>query len=284
MKKCLRVVLGVLILVSGFSSFSWGEKLSIGVSIAPLCSLVQEVGKDKVEIFQLIPNGADPHTYEPRPSDVRKIEEGQAFFLVGLGLDFFLEEIIKNVAEGKPIFYLYQGINLIKEGEGANPHIWLSLPNAQIMVKNISQALSTLDPENSAYYERNAGEYIQKLAELDHWFREKVQNLRQRSFVAQHPAWDYLARDYNLELKGVIEKSPGKEPSPRELKNLIEEMRKEDIRVIFAEPQLNQKIAQVLAQETNAQVVLLDPLGYFPEKPYFELMRENLNKILEAMK
>ena len=81
----------------------------------------------------------------------------------------------------------------------------------------------------------------------------------------------------------MIEKSPGKEPSPRELKNLIEEMRKEDIRVIFAEPQLNQKIAQVLAQETNAQVVLLDPLGYFPEKPYFELMRENLNKILEAM-
>ena len=114
MKKCLRVVLGVLILVSGFSSFSWGEKLSIGVSIAPLCSLVQEVGKDKVEIFELILNGADPHTYKPRPSDFRKIEEGQAFFLVGLGLDFFLEEIIKNVAEGKPIFYLYQGINLIK--------------------------------------------------------------------------------------------------------------------------------------------------------------------------
>ncbi len=69
-----------------------------------------------------------------------------------------------------------------------------------------------LDPENSTYYERNAGEYIQKLAELDHWFREEVQNLRQHSFVAQHPAWDYLARDYNLELKGVIEKSPGKEP------------------------------------------------------------------------
>ena len=263
-----------------FFFFFLGEKLSIGVSIVP-CVVSSGSGKDKVEIFQLIPNGADPHTYEPRLMLGR--EEGQAFSR-GIGLDFFLEEIIKNVAEGKPIFYLYQGINLIKEGEGANPHIWLSLPNAQIMVKNISQALSTLDPENSTYYERNAGEYIQKLAELDYWFREEVQNLRQRSFVAQHPAWDYLARDYNLELKGVIEKSPGKEPSPRELKNLIEEMRKEDIRVIFAEPQLNQKIAQVLAQETNAQVVLLDPLGYFPEKPYFELMRENLNKILEAMK
>ncbi len=284
MKKHLRVVLGVLVLIFSFSSFSWGENLSIGVSIAPLCSLVQEVGGDKIEIFQLIPNGANPHTYEPRPSDVRKIEEGRAFFLVGLGLDFFLEEIIKNVAEDKPIFYLYQGIELIKEGEGANPHIWLSLSNAQIIVKNISQALSTLDPENSTYYEKNAQEYIQRLAELDQWFREEVQNLLRRSFVAQHPAWDYLARDYNLEIGGVIEKSPGREPSPKELKNLIEEMKKGDIRVIFSEPQLNQKMAQVLAQETGAQIVLLDPLGHFPEKSYLELMRENLNKILEAMK
>lgn len=284
MTKYLSLVLGVLLLIFCFSPFSWGEKLQIGVSLAPLCSLVQEVGKDKVEVFQLIPNGASPHTYEPRPSDVKKIEEGQAFFLVGLGLDFFLEEIIKNVAEEKPIFYLYQGIDFIKEEEEVNPHIWLSISNAQIMIENISKALSALDPENSTYYETNAQEYIQKLKDLDRWFKEEVKKLSKRSFVAHHSAWDYLARDYHLEIKGVIEKSPGKELSPRELKNLIEEMKKEDVRVVFAEPQLNQKIAQVLAQETNAQVITLDPLGNFPEKSYLELMRENLNKILEVMK
>ena len=284
MTKYLSLVLGVLLLIFCFSPFSWGEKLQIGVSLAPLCSLVQEVGKDKVEVFQLIPNGASPHTYEPRPSDVKKIEEGQAFFLVGLGLDFFLEEIIKNVAEEKPIFYLYQGIDFIKEGEEVNPHIWLSISNAQIMIENISKALSALDPENSTYYETNAQEYIQKLKDLDRWFKEEVKKLSKRSFVAHHSAWDYLARDYHLEIKGVIEKSPGKELSPRELKNLIEEMKKEDVRVVFAEPQLNQKIAQVLAQEANAQVITLDPLGNFPEKSYLELMRENLNKILEVMK
>jgi len=284
LKKYFSLILGILFLIFCFSPFSWGEKQKVGVSIAPLCSLVQEVGKDKVEIFQLIPNGASPHTYEPRPSDVRKIEEGQAFFLVGLGLDFFLEEIIKKVAEQKPIFYVYQGIDLIKEGEGVNPHIWISISNAQIMVGNISKALSILDPENSAYYEINAQEYIQKLKDLDQWFREELKKLSKRSFVAHHSAWDYLARDYHLELKGVIEKSPEKEPSPRELKNLIEEMKKGDVQVIFTEPQLNQKIAQVLAQETNAQVIILDPLGNFPEKSYLELMRENLNKILEAMK
>ena len=284
MTKYLSLVLGVLLLIFCFSPFSWGEKLQIGVSLAPLCSLVQEVGKDKVEVFQLIPNGASPHTYEPRPSDVKKIEEGQAFFLVGLGLDFFLEEIIKNVAEEKPIFYLYQGIDFIKEEEEVNPHIWLSISNAQIMIENISKALSALDPENSTYYETNAQEYIQKLKDLDRWFKEEVKKLSKRSFVAHHSAWDYLARDYHLEIKGVIEKSPGKELSPRELKNLIEEMKKEDVRVVFAEPQLNQKIAQVLAQEANAQVITLDPLGNFPEKSYLELMRENLNKILEVMK
>ncbi|HXL03108.1 MAG TPA: metal ABC transporter substrate-binding protein [Candidatus Atribacteria bacterium] len=284
MKKYFKLALGVLVLVCSFSPFSWGEKLQIGASIAPLCSLVQEVGGDKVEVLQLIPNGASPHTYEPRPSDIRKIEEGQASFLIGLGLDFFLEEIIKNVAGDKPIFYVYQGIDLITEGEGVNPHIWLSLSNARIMVENISQALSSLDPESSAYYAENAREYNQKIAELDRWFKEEVKKLSHRSFVAQHPAWEYLARDYNLELKGVIEKSPGGEPSSREFKNLIEQMEKNDVRVIFAEPQLNQKIAQVLAQETGAQVILLDPLGHFPEQPYLELMRENLNKILEAMR
>lgn len=279
-----------LIAAFAFLFGGYASALVVAASVPPLCSLVAEVGRERVTVVQLIPNGANPHTYEPAPSDVAKVAQAEAFFLVGLGFDTYLEKVIKAVqGEKAPIFYLHSGLDLLEDGhenhrEEANPHIWLSLRNAQIILETIACNLSSLDPEGENFYKENAKRYAQVLAEIDAWFTQEVLSAPSRSFVATHNSLSYLARDYGLFEAGVLEKAPGYEPTPQELAELIALMREKNVRIIVAEPQFSIKAAQVLAEETQSTLVFFDPLGTFPDTPYHILMQENLRKLVEAWK
>ncbi|MGC8778245.1 MAG: metal ABC transporter substrate-binding protein [Candidatus Caldatribacteriaceae bacterium] len=255
----------------------------VAASIPPLCNLVKQVGGERVEVVQLVPNGFNPHVYEPTPRDIQQMLEARAVFLVGLGIDSVLERVLRGVDAEKTIFWLNEGIEVLQDENGyPDPHIWMSLRNAQIIVENIARSLSTIDPQGSSFYQSRARAYQSELQTLDVWFAKEIVRVENRGFIASHNAWSYLARDYGLHLKGVIERAPEREPTPQELQELIKAMKSENIRVVFAEPQFNQKIAQVLAQETGSTILMLDPLGRFPELPYTELMRQNLTQILKG--
>ncbi|MBC7217222.1 MAG: zinc ABC transporter substrate-binding protein [Candidatus Caldatribacterium sp.] len=262
--------------------------LTVGASIPPLCSLVAQVGGDRVKVVQLVPNGANPHTYEPTPSDVARVAQAEAFFLIGLGFDSYLEKIIKAArGEKAPVFYVSSGLELLAEGgehKEANPHVWLSLRNAQKILENIAQSLALLDPEGERLYKENAQKYAQVLGELDARFAKEFSSLPSCSFVATHASLSYLARDYGLLEVGILEKAPGYEPTPRELAELVTLMKEKNTRVIVVEPQFSTKAAQVLAKEAEAVLVFFDPLGSFPDTPYHVLMEENLRKFVEALR
>lgn len=270
----------------------------VAASIPPLCDLVKQVGGERVEVIQLVPNGFNPHAYEPTPREIRNMLEAKGIFLIGLGLDTAFERLLRRVDETKPVYFPSESLEFLhaedhhhheeeeheEEGEGefTDPHVWISLRNAVIMVDNIARFLSELDPEGSSLYVARARDYQEKLRTLDSWFQEKIAGVPNRGFVTSHNAWSYLSRDYDLRLLGVIEKAPEREPTPQELQELITVMEKENVRVIFVEPQFNQKIAQVLAAETGAKLLVLDPLGSFPDLPYLTLMEQNLSQILEG--
>lgn len=263
--------------------------LTVGVSIPPLCSLVAQVGGDRVKVVQLVPNGVNPHTYEPTPSDIARAAQAEAFFLIGLGFDSYLEKIIKAAkGEKAPVFYVSSGLELLAEGgehgEEANPHVWLSLRNAQKILENIAQSLALLDPEGERLYRENAQKYAQVLGELDARFAEEFSSLPFRSFVATHASLSYLARDYGLFEVGILEKAPGYEPTPKELAELVTLMKEKNVRIIVVEPQFSVKAAQVLARETGSTIVFFDPLGSFPDTPYHTLMEENLRGLAEALR
>ncbi len=274
------LLLGVVLFVGS------AQALTVAASIAPLCDLVKQVGRERVDVMQLIPNGANPHTYEPTPSDVLKATKADAFFLVGLGFDSFLLKVIEAARKkGRPIFYISSGIPLLEELHGhANPHVWLSLKNAPLILENIVQALSTLDPEGENFYRKNAQEYAKILKEIDEWFEEEVKAFSSFAFVATHGSLSYLARDYGLEEIDILEKSPGYEPSPRELEEIVNAMQTKNACIIVAEPQFSVKAAEVLAKETGSILVIFDPLGNFPEIPYHKLMRKNLEELARALK
>jgi len=264
-------------------------KVKVAVSIAPLADLAQEVGGEHVTVTTLVPPGASPHTYEPTPAQVREVAEADVLALIGLGFEFWAEDIIESAANPDLIVvYTSEGIEVIHEHEGretGNPHVWLDPRNAMVQVRHIREALIEADPAHQSEYEANAEAYLAQLEALDEEIAAQVATWSHREFIAFHPSWVYFARRYGLVQAAVIERTPGKEPSPVEVAEIIETARHIRARAIFAEPQFSPKAAETIAADSGAQVLFLNPLGG-AEGPtsYLEMMRYNVEQMEKALK
>lgn len=260
-----------------------GGKLRVVASIAPLADFAREVGKDKVDVLLLLPPGASPHTYEPVPKKVRDISKAKIFIKIGAGLEFWAERLIAATARGITTVTCSEGIQLLKgEDHGhapssVNPHIWLDPVISMKIVDKISSAFAAADPANTVFYRKNAAAYVSRLAGLDRDIARTVKTFRTREFVTFHPAWNYFAKRYGLKVQGVIEEAPGREPTPKHIQRILDTVRKMDAKVIFAEPQLSPRTAEVLAREAGARVLILDPIGGEKgRETYIALMKYNL--------
>jgi len=274
-----------------FSSDAFAQPMKVMASIYPVGDMVKEVGGDRVEVKVLLPPGASPHVFEPTMKTAKEIQQTRLFFAVGAGLDQWAEKLVKASGENIRIVVLSEGMKLLREeGEhghdhgGANPHVWLDPLLAVEMVKKIGRALEETDPQGASLYRQRSAEYVAKLHALDGEIRKTVSTFRIKSFVSFHPAWDYFALRYGLRSVGVIEESPGKEPSSRKLEAIVKAIRDYHIRAVFAEPQLNPKAAEVIAREAGVKVIMLDPEGGLPgRETYMGLMKYNLERLKEAM-
>lgn len=287
-KLGLVVIVGLLLILGGCQVPPVKTKLKVVTSIFPLTDFVINIGGEKVEVITLIPAGANPETYEPKPRQVKEIAEAKVFVKNGAGLEFWIEKVVKGVANPDlTIVDASQGITFVQdEFHGVNPHFWLDPILAQQQVRNIAQALVQADPVNKDFYEKNSIQYLAELAALDERIREIVNTFSIREFITFHPTWTYFARRYGLVEAGVIEAAPGKEASPAHIKEIIETAKRLGVRAIFAEPQFNPKAAQRIAEEVGIKVFFLDPLGG-PElkgrNSYLKLMEYNLEQMNQAM-
>jgi len=271
--------LGLLLAGIGAEGAGSADRILVAASIAPLADFVREVGKDRVEAITLVPPGASPHTYELKPSQVRQVAGARLLVLNGAGLEYWADKLIQ--AAGNPTLEVVdtsRGIPLLDAGaHGANPHIWLDVRQAMRQVEHIRDSLARLDPGHAATYHENAARYLAQLEGLDREIAAEVKGWKMRQFIAFHPAWVYFARRYGLEQAAVIERSPGREPSPADLARIVETAKRIGARTIFAEPQFSPKAAGVIARESGARVLFLDPLGSSLQDPgYPALMRSNV--------
>jgi zinc transport system substrate-binding protein len=275
-------------------------KVKVAVSIAPLSDLAQQVGGEHVTVTTLVPPAASPHTYEPTPAQVREVAEASVLALIGLGFEFWAEDVIESAANPDLIVvYTSEGIEVIHdehEHEGyeiGNPHVWLDPRNAMVQVGHLRDALIEADPAHRTEYEANAGAYLAQLEALDEEIAAQVATWSHQEFIAFHPSWLYFAQRYGLVQVAVVERTPGKEPSPAELAEIIETARRIGARAIFAEPQFSPKATDTIAAESGAQVLFLNPLGGAlrqtqdeAEGPtsYLEMMRYNVAQMGKALK
>lgn len=264
------------------------DKITVGVSIQPLADLTQKIGGSKVNVFTIIPSGANPHTFELTPGMMKKMNSADLLVFNGIGLEFWLNNVLEALSNKKAVFS-GDGLPILQEhhdhhAEG-NPHVWLNPQNAIYQVKRIYAALADIDQPNRAYYESQTAILIKELTILDGDIETQVNSWNQKRFVCFHPSWIYFAQRYGLEQAGVIEKTPGQEAGPKDIAELVETIEKIGARAVFAELQFPARSAEIIAQESHIQVITLDPLGALPQtKNYVDLMRYNVALMSRVMR
>lgn len=228
------------------------------------------------------------HDYQLVPEDIKKLEKANAFVVNGAGMETFLDKAVKQQPKLK-IIDASKDIPLLKDKNGEdNPHVWVSVSNAIMQVKNISEQLETLDPSNSERYKSNANDYMKKLEVLKKEMHSNLDHVKTKDIITFHEAFPYFAKEFNLNIVDVIEREPGTEPSPKELEETISKVKQLRIKALFAEPQYPAKAAKVIAKETGAKVFTLNPAVTGESKPdayddYIIIMEKNLDILKEAL-
>jgi len=280
-----------------------GGKIKVVTTILPLYDIAKNVGKDLVEVKNLLPPGGSPHTYEPTVEDSKNIEDAQIIFVVGLGLDTWMEKLTSAMGkEGKKkTFTLSDGIKTIiqketgghseedsLETEGVvNPHIWMDPMRMKKMAENARDAFISIKPDKKEIFKQNCREYQGKLDKLDELYSEKLSQFKKKDFITFHAFMGYLAQRYGLNQVAVITTSPGQEPDPKHIAQVVEILKRYRVKVVFTEPQFSSREADAIAREINGKVAKVDPLGALnnPKRnTYIKNMEENLKSLVEAFK
>lgn len=270
-------------------------------STSALADIVSQVGGDRVSVTSLLPAAADPHTFEPRPSDVRTISESDIAFLNGLGLEPASLRIVEaNLPDSASLVEVGEeaaarGYPLISEEEsggddhaGANPHLWLSVEAASVYVEVIRDALAQADPEGDRLYRENADAYLAQLAELKAYVSQKASSVpaSTRKLVTTHDAFPYLARDIGFEVVAVVATSPGQEPSAADIAELTRVIRSTGVPAVFREPQLGSEasVLERVAGDAGVQVCVLYS-GTLDDDvhSYLDLMRYNADELSRCL-
>ena len=288
----------VLIATAAVAGSAFG-KLPVFVSIAPQKYFVQQIGKNLVDIQVMIPAGADPHTYEPKPKQMVTITRARLYFAIGIEFEkarlkklFRANPKLKVVQTDQDIQKIPMAAHHHSDDKGEHPaeteygqdkdyranrrldpHIWLSPPLVRKQAHAILTALQEIDPAHRLTYEANYQTFASEIADLDAELKTIFAGRRGLQFMVFHPAWGYFADTYDLQQLPV--EIEGKNPKPAQLTELIEHAQASDIKVIFVQPQFSARSAELIARQIGGQVVFADPLA--------EDWAENLRKVAQQI-
>lgn len=272
--------------------------LKIAASIFPIYDIAGNIAGGYAETLLILPPGVSPHTFDPRPSDLKKMSGVDMILSVGLGLDEWVTSIAFAAAEKSELFELHGGIDLIYSGcsdchskggghsHGSyDPHYWMSIPNAERIAENIFDILSGADPENKEGYRDNLTEYLDKLRNTDGIIRDKLRDISGERIIVFHDSWNYFAREYAIEVAGRFHLNPGSEPGPRHLESLYRLAREEGVRAVFSEPQFSRTNIESLVEDEGLLFGVLNPLGGGKEREsYIKNMRRNALELRRVLR
>jgi zinc transport system substrate-binding protein len=274
------------------------SKIKIIASFYPIYEFATNVGGDKVDVSSFVPIGIEPHEWEPSTGDILKLKETQLFVYNGAGMEPFVERLISSDEYSNVKFIeTANGITLIQSDDEHDneheethkstydPHIWLDPVLAQHQVTAIEDILVEIDPENKQYYEDNANKYITKLENLDLKIKNELANCKKDTFVPFHNAYTYFANRYGLRVFPLSGVSPESEATAAELREFVDYVKENQIKVIYAEELVDPKLAQTLANEAGTQMLIFSPLeGLTNEElqngmTYIQKMEQNLENL-----
>ena len=275
-------------------------KLNIVTSFYPMYIATLNItdGIDDISVKNLTSDiGGCIHDYVLSTTELVTLAKADVLVINGAGMEGFMDKVISNF-DNLDIIDSSTGIDVIHieceeqhhshEGHSheTNTHIFVSVKNYIKQVQNICDRLVKLDSVNADKYKQNTDAYIANIKELEQEIENTLSTINSRNIVTFHNTFDYFAKDYGLNVIGTIENEHGKNPSAGEIAELVEKIRKNNIRVIFVEPEYNVKIVDTIAKETGVEVYTLNPVtsGENKKDEYINIMRENLKVLKEALK
>lgn len=298
MRACVAVAIGLAI-GTGFAQPASGKPpapLRVVVTIQPLALLLHELGGHDLELHVLVPPGASPHAFEPRPSDLVRIAGAELFMSIGGGLDDWAARLAEGAGEGLANHDLFSRLER-RPAEAqpsadehhhtleSDPHLWLDPREVREHVAPVlSDLLIEIDPEREAQYRERLARFRDELEALDREIAARLAVVS-RDYLAFHNAWLRFAARYALNEVGVVEEAAGEQPTPREFAALVRAARRSGVGAVLIEPQFDPRLAETLGRSFGGVTVIVDPLGD-PEDPrrstYAGLLRFNAEAFRSA--
>jgi zinc transport system substrate-binding protein len=309
--KGLAVVLAVCVLMAYSAScradgekVASGRKLQVVTSLFPLYDFARNIGMERADVSLLLPPGLEPHSFEPKPGDMVRLNRAHVFIYTNSAMEPWVQDVLKGVQNGNlKIIESGRGIAMMAGHEerahgkkaghrhgrdhgGADPHIWLNFSNAAIMVDHILAGFIQRDPLNRVFYQNNAIAYKVKLNTLDRQFKEGLSGCRKDVIVhGGHFAFGYLAQRYGLRYAAVSGFSPDAEPTPAAMVKITKTLKDNGLNHLFYEELLSPRVAGVIARETGVSLLMLHAAHNISKKEFergvgfLDLMQRNLKHL-----
>jgi ABC-type Zn uptake system ZnuABC Zn-binding protein ZnuA len=278
------------------------KQLNVVTTVAPITSIVENIGGDKIQLTGIIPEGINSHTFEPIPSDSKLLSGADLIIINGLDLETPTVNLAQaNLKPGASIYSL--GDKTIKETEyiydfsfpkaqgHPNPHLWLNPEYAIRYATLVRDELVRLDPKNKSVYEQNTSQFLKKLEALDLAIKEAIQTIPQnnRRLLTYHDSWPYFARRYGFQVIGAVQPSDFADPSPREVVRLIEQIKNEKVPAVFGSEVFPSPVLEQIAREAKSRYIDKLRDDELPGKPgdaqhsYVGMMVENVTIMFKAL-
>lgn len=266
------------------SSSSGNTSLRIFASFYPIYDFVEKIGMDKVDVSTIVPNGVEPHDFEPTPKQVTELQNADLIFVNGASFETWINDIANS-----NIVDLSSNITIEKTNSSPNPHFWLDPILVESMAEEIYDTLVSLDPNNTVYYQNNLKQFGDKLELLNSNIKNNLTNCALNDFIAFHDAFGYFAKRYGLTQHVIGGMSPEMDVNPQKLTESIKLAKQLGITTIFSEANIEPRLSNTIANEIRGKVLILNPLEMITQEEhdlkedYFSKMYDNLNNLKIAL-
>jgi zinc transport system substrate-binding protein len=291
----VRRLLALLALAGAGCARAPLAKPRVAVSIFPIFDIARRIAGDRVEVLLVMTRPGDDHAYEPKPQEVARLTDARLVVIVGAGLDQWAVRAVTAASHEPPAqLELSRVVAPLPAGAGSDhdeppgapdPHFWLDPARMRSAAAAITDELTRLDAAGRVEFAARRAQVDTSLAALDREIAARTRAFSHKTIVTFHGSLRYFAARYGLTIAAVIEPVPGREPTARELQELIELVRASGTPALFCEPQFERRPAELLAKECGLPLLELDMLGGGPgRESYAALMRANVRTLEQALR
>jgi zinc transport system substrate-binding protein len=270
-------------------------KINVVTSFYPLYEFTRNIGGEYVNAINLVPAGVEPHDWSPKSRDIKNMTQAQVFVYQGAGFEGWVSDFLGSLPTESTLKVVEasKGADLIKTTENKeefDPHAWLSPLNAVKMANNIKIALISADPAHKDVFEQSYANYAAKLTDLDARYKKELAQTSKKEIAVSHQAFAYLCRDYGLTQLAIMGLSPDAEPTAQDLKKMNEYIKDHNLKYIFFEELVSDKLAKTLAKDAKVDAMVLNPIEGLTDEQvkagedYISIMDKNLKNLVIALK